>query len=562
MIYIEELRFKNVASSGNVEVVVGFTDVKNYLFVGKNGSGKSTVLNALSFAKFGKPFTKIKISELVNDINNHLEVSLSFRTDKSSYKIVRGLKPDVFDIYENGELVPKPGNKDDYQKFLNKIFGYDYKIFKISILHGSATYTPFMQLDAKDRREFTEKLLDIEVITVMSDLIKKDLKLHKEKVKSKEDEIYKIEINLKSLSEVKIQEEEKRKRGIDEFLNKIKEKENSRSILKQKYDSELEVFNTVSVEKFLKTKSQLSQNIKELERKINETKTTNRINQRKIDSVNERDVCPECLQNISSEQKKILLGSNTIQSIEAEEKQLSKIELKYNKNEKLLERINIKEREIREIKSQIDGLDNEIRFYNNEIEKINYVGDYSNIEGFEKKLQTSKNELDKLKEEQKIKEMSILFLKDDGIKTEIISRYLPVINQSINKYLKDFGLFMRFELNSEFEEVFKSRHVKNRSYYSFSEGEKKRIDLSILFAFKEISQRKHKISCNFMAFDEIFEKMDDEGIESVIKILKNNDKVNIVITHEQELINSFNGSNDKIVLAEKQGNFTSYKFLN
>lgn len=562
MIYIESLKFKNIRSVGNVEFNIDFNQGKNFLFVGNNGSGKTTVLEALTFSMFGKPFSKISISELINDINNHLETTLCFRTDKNNYRICRNLKPDLLEIYENDVLVPRPGNKEDYQNILNKLYGFDYKIFKISILHGSATYIPFMELDAKSRREFTEKLLDLEVISVMSDIIKKDLKQHKDKVKLCDDQIYKTEVNLNGLEQSKKLDDDRRKQGIDDIVLKINELEQKKSVLDQTYQEQNRLYKSVSIDKYKETREKLNQNIRDLERKINEIKTGNRINQKKIDSIKNRDICPECLQKIDDGHKSMIIESNPILKYSEIESELNQIQSKFQKNENALEKIRNKETEIREIHNKIQGIETQIKMYHNEIQRINEVKEYPDIDRYKSELITLKNKRDDLYNEQKIKEMSVLFLKDDGIKTDIISRYLPVINQSINKYLKQFGLFMRFELSPEFEEVFKSRHVQKRSYNSFSEGEKKRIDFAILFAFVEVSSQKHKIMCNFMAFDEIFEKLDDDGIEAIITILRNNNKTNLLITHEQELINSFNGSRDRVITATKKGNFTNYKFLN
>jgi DNA repair exonuclease SbcCD ATPase subunit len=559
MIYIEKLRFKNVASTGNHFTEFDFTDCKNILIVGANGRGKSTVLQALSFAMFGKPFTKIKISELVNEINKHLETELFFRNERNSYRIVRNLKPDSFEIYENDILLEKPGKKEDYQKILDRIYGFDFKTFTIAILHGSATYTPFMQLEAKDRRIFTEKLLDLEVISVMSEAIKSDLKQNKSEVQKLESEINALELSLQTLLEKNKRIREDRQKQIQEFQDKIRDCTNKKVSLNIELEKEQKLLEGIVVSEYQENRRQVQEKLKIRRNENSRIEAVNNIKLKKLQSISSISVCPECQQVITPEQKQILKDSYTVEEINRDEEHV--LEQRLQKLEINIEKIRKKQEQIRQIQNSVIAIDREIAIYNNEINK-NEVVDEDRERQIQIEINQKVSERNEKLKQQKIREMSVLMLKDDGIKTEIIQRYLPFINESINKYLQEFGMFMRFELNAEFEEVFKSRHVQNRTYNSFSEGEKKRIDLSILFAFKEVSQRKHKIACSLVCFDEIFEKVDEEGVQTIIKLLRANTNTNIVITHEQELINSFNGSRDRIVQVEKRGNFSTYKFLN
>lgn len=563
MIIFDKIRFKNFMSVGNYWVTIDISKYKNIVITGQNGSGKSTVLGALSYSAFGEPFTKVKLGELVNTINKHLETELFFRKGKDSYKIRRGMKPDFFEIYKNEELLPQNGNKKDYQAELNKVFGFDHKIFTRTILLGSAVYQPFMQLDAKDRRLFIDKFFDLEVLTSMSDGVKKDIKDLKTEIKEIDFSIEKINAQIEIWRASEKNESNKDKEKITEYNSKI-EKANEEILLLEESRKEIEEkIKDVDIKKYQDTVKQLKSKLGLINSEISKIEYKNSQNRQKRDSLSERTVCPECRQEISEGLKEILIKE--YEDVDSSDKTLERddVQERITKIEDFFVRYNEFAQKIKDINNSIASFNKEINLYTLEIKELNKT---SNTMEYDKIIKTAENNIknyEKEKEEKvkelKIAEVSSIMLKDDGIKASIIKTYLPVINNNINKYLEFFNFFLRFELNEEFEEILKSRHVEERSYYSFSEGQKKRIDLSILLAFKAIGKAKNRINSNLVCYDEILDRLDAEGSEAFMKLVKSEPTTNIIISHSEDIINQFQGTKDCSIKVELKNKFSYYE---
>lgn len=566
MIVFENVKFKNINSVGNYFVEIPLNKFKNVVFVGENGTGKTTVLQAITFALYGKPFTDIKIGSLINSVNkNHLEVEIDFSKGKNHYKIRRGLKPDFFEIIENGNLIQQDAKKTDYQDRLNSILGFDFKTFTKVIILGSATHQPFMQLKTADRRDLIEKLLDLEVFSVMNDFSKKDLKKLNEEIKYNDSEIYKVELNIESKRDFvsdlernyknKVQDYRQR---IDDALQKITSLENKRNELEDKLRG-------VEYEKYVNGLKALKERLSAVKIEERVIITENEEKQRQIDFLDSNDVCPICSQSLSDEYKQDIKNNIVFHNGDDSRTEKIQIEKKISKIEDFIAKVDKVNRAISEINGNIESYNKEINFFNNEIKKLD--NDFSEdhameIKSLEKKLKSLQGDKEALSSQKSIIEIALVLLKDDGIKASIIRRYVNLINDLLRDYLEKFDFFVNFNLNENFEEEFKSRHVDKFSYLNFSEGEKKRIDLALLLTLKEISRQKNNISCNLLAFDETLERVDEHGADCFVKILRNTNTNNLIISHSDFVINKFNSGHDCVIRVFKKNKFSYYQILN
>lgn len=563
MIELEKIRFKNINAVGNYVVEIPLNAYKNLIIVGNNGSGKSTILQALSFGLFGKPFSSVKIGSIINSINNkNLLVEIYFKNGKNKYIVNRGLKPDIFEIYENDVLLKQSSKKADYQKTLETILGFDFKTFINVIVLGSATNIPFMQLPTKDRRELIEKLLDLEVFSYMNDFSKKELKSINEKIKDIETSIYKTELNLENKQQFKTDFLTKINSNISELLDKIKEKEIEINELEAQKTIYEEKINSVVLEKYINSLEKLEFNLKEVEMEIVSINVANKETKKKIDFIALNNDCPTCGQSLSDAYKKNIKKTASILEDFKQKEEKINISEKIEKIKDFLKRFEDVKRKISELEGNIKINNKEIIFYNNEIKKLNEQDsiDYDiEISKLKKTIEELKKNKDALNEEKLIADVALLLLKDDGIKASIINKYVGIINELINFYLEKFDFFVKFELNEQFEESFKSRHLDKFSYLNFSEGEKKRIDLAILLALKEISKRKNMVSCNLLCFDETIERIDVAAADCFSNILKDSKTNNIIISHNENIISKFTSSEDYILRVYKKGNFSYYE---
>ena len=555
MIIFKSIKWKNLLSTGNSFTEVSLNSFRNTLVVGENGSGKSTLLDALCFSLFGKPFRKINKPNLINSINQKdAIVELQFDVGKKSYKIIRGLKPNVFEIYCDGFLINQESKSIDYQEFLEKnILKINYKSFTQIVILGAASFVPFMQLSASDRRSIIEDLLDIQIFSSMNSLVKTKIIDIKESIqKNKYDVDFilhsidmqkrhietlhqntkeKIDIYTKDIDadEKRINELEFKNKDLSEQINLLSPKEDEKNALNSK------------LKKLLSYEAQIESNIKK------HKKTSS--------FLHDNQTCPTCSQEIDQDFKndKEQSLSKKIQSNEAA---LTEI------GEKITEtNFNIKQCEIELIKLQ--QLKSELNHNNYSINSLrsNIQKRLSEIS----ELSTSQNTISLSNEELKLKELedskldivsknkelielksyydaAAILLKDTGIKTKIIKQYLPIINKLVNKYLASLDFFVNFNLDESFKETIKSRHRDEFSYESFSEGEKQRIDMALMLTWRAVAKIKSSINTNLLILDEIFDSsLDANGTEELIRILHELENTNLfVISHKSDqLIEKF-----------------------
>jgi len=566
MIVFETIRYKNFLSSGN-----NFTEIKlnthgNNVIIGKNGAGKSTILDALTFVLFNKPFRKINKPQLVNTINGKdCCVEVEFSVGKKSYKIIRSMKPNKFEVYVDGEMLNQDAAVADQQKFLEQtILKLNYKSFTQIVVLGSSTFVPFMQLPLASRRDIIEDLLDIQVFSTMNANLKdrmkqvnddirfkdKDLELVKHRIESQEDLIKQLETQSDKLIENK-------RRKISALIDQ------SESIREENLEQENYITHRHSDLVDGDKLSKKYDNLKEFKVKF-KTKITN-LNKELL-FYNNNDVCPTCKQNLDPEFKEKKIDKNK-ESISETEKAWS-----------------VLDQQITEVKNQISefkNVSNDIQSKYSIIDKNNGIINHINrqirdLEGEIKSITDGKNnsskEQEQLKELQEQKEaheqtlflhketkdyfsVAANLLKDTGIKTRIIKRYLPVMNKLINQYLQQMDFFVNFTLSESFEETIKSRYRDDFSYSSFSEGEKSRIDIALMLTWRSVAKLKNSVDTNLLILDEIFDSsLDSTGTDELSYILRNftSDLNLFIISHREHMVEKF----DRVLKFDKVKNFS------
>ena len=548
MIKFEKVRWKNFLSTGNQFTEIDLNRNETTLIIGENGAGKSTVLDALCFALFGKPFRTISKSQLINTVNAmETVVEIEFSIASRNYKVVRSIKPNKFEIWQNDIMINQEANSRDYQKILEQqILKLNYRSFTQVVILGSSTFVPFMQLKAKFRREVVEDLLDIKIFSTMNLLLK-------QRLKDLVTELQEVEYNHKLCSE-KITMQSTHIENI---------KNNADLIIKEKqsnYES-----NSIELDKKVNNKKSLEQKQKELfssvedqinieskDIKLKDLRSTltekQKEKDRMIKFLSENEDCPACEQHIDTEFK-----SQMISTKETEKKEivdgLTKMEEELNKTQSRLNEISKVTNEIQDNSIQIASLNTSIQELekyqvklSEEIKELEKSTIDNSDEEQLKILQTEFEGIEKnrkdLKEEKVYKEASKAMLQDTGIKTKIIKQYLPIMNQLINKYLASMEFYVNFSLDENFDETIKSRFRDNFNYASFSEGEKMRIDLALLFTWRAIAKMKNSTNTNLLILDEIFDSsLDSAGTDEFLKILNTLEGENVfVISHKQDVL--------------------------
>ena len=566
MIVFETIRWKNFLSTGNQFTEVSLTDTKSSLIVGANGAGKSTILDALTFALFGKPFRKINKPQLLNSINqSDCVVEIDFNISKNKYKVIRGIKPNKFEIYQNGTLLDQDASAADQQKnFEQTILKMNYKSFTQIVVLGSSTFVPFMRLPLAARREIIEDILDIQIFSTMNvnlkekiKVINDELKDHEYKlslVKEKIDMQKKFMLDIEKKNKEDIQEKESRK---ETLLQEALEYETQ--ILDN--DKEIDTKTTaVSDTQTLKTTISKITSIKE---KLS-TKRKSHTKEKKF--FEENDACPTCGQSIEEHFKheKISLLSDKLAEVEKGVsdlgQQLSDLQAKENTFILLIDEINELNLKNRQLNNEIKSLHKRIEELDDDIRKLR-DSDVSQREQFSilkslsedgKRIQETISET---KEEKDCLLTAAQLLKDSGIKTRIIKKYLPTMNKLINDYLDKMEFSASFMLDENFEEVIKSRYRDEFSYESFSEGEKARIDIALLLTWRSVAKLKNSVDTNLLILDEIFDgSLDQSGNSDLGWILKTfDDKTNVfVISHRDNMADKF----DRCLRFEKHKNFS------
>jgi DNA repair exonuclease SbcCD ATPase subunit len=566
MIVFRKLRFKNFLSTGNYFTEIQFDKSPNTLIVGSNGAGKSTMLDALCFALFNKAFRNITKPQLVNSINEkECVVEIEFDAHNKSYKIVRGIKPNTFEIYCNGELINQDAAIRDYQEYLEKfILKLNYKSFTQIVILGSASFVPFMQLSATDRRAIIEDLLDIGIFSTMNGLLKDKVALNKEELTANKYDIeistQKFEMQEKHIQQVKQNNDDKVKEYEAEILsnnNTVQSLHGTIGTIQEEIDI---------LQGQISSKAQLEAKLKEIS-KIESKVETNLSKFRKdIGFFEQNDHCPTCRQTITMEVKEKEL--ETLQGKVTEcEHGLSQIE------SKLIEEQN-KLNAMIEVQKQIQVLNIQVAQNNTTINETNkYIGKLQKqieaLQNTQHNLEEATEKLNQIKElvvlnENKRKELidektyydaASILLKDTGIKTKIVRQYLPVINKLVNKYLASMDFFVNFNLDESFKETIKSRHRDEFSYASFSEGEKQRIDMALMLTWRAVAKLKNSANTNLLILDEVFDSsLDANGTEYLMNLLHLLEDVNLfVISHKGDILQDKFRS---IVKFEKVNNFS------
>jgi DNA repair exonuclease SbcCD ATPase subunit len=566
MILFKTLRWKNLLSTGNIFTEVELDRYKNTLVIGENGSGKSTMLDALCFALFGKPFRKINKPNLVNSINQKdAIVELEFDIGKKPYKIIRGLKPNIFEIYCDGNLINQEAKSIDYQDLLEKtILKVNYKSFTQIVILGAASFVPFMQLSAADRRMIIEELLDIQIFSSMNSLAKTKLLEIKESIqKNKYDlelVIKSIEMQKKHIEAIKQNTKDKAdifRKDIEDDQKRIQEFSNDIENLTEKISklsssiSDKSAFDG-KLKKLLSYEAQIESNIKK-HKKVNSF-------------LKENASCPTCFQDIDEEFKKQqteslskkIDGSNV--ALVEIEKKIAEINLSIKECEKVISEVNETQSEINHKNLSITTLNKNIQKRLSQISNLNDSQDSLNVEVMDlNRLESAKEKLisdnKELIELRSYYDAATILLKDSGIKTKIIKQYLPIINKLVNKYLASLDFFVNFNLDESFKETIKSRHRDEFSYESFSEGEKQRIDMALMLTWRSVAKLKSSINTNLLILDEIFDSsLDANGTEELIRILHELESTNLfVISHKSDqLIEKF----DRTLKFTKVKNFS------
>ena len=566
MIDFEKIRFKNFLSVGNQFSEVDFKKSSTTLIVGLNGAGKTTLLDALTFVLYGKSFRGINKPQIINSTNERdCLVEIEFKIATTSYKIRRGIKPNIFEIYRNDSLLDQNSSSVDQQKwFEQSVLKMNYRAFTQIVIIGSSNFVPFMQLSPAHRREVIEDLLDIKIFSSMNTIIK-------DKIRQIKDEIKTLDLKKQSLKD----KVEMQKNFIDELENRGKENIKQRKSKINTLMSEVEVYmnqnsileeNVFSLNKNLKEVSDASVKLKKLgnlKGKISQKVSTITTEHKFF---KENTVCPTCTQEI---------GENfRLNKISDAEEKVKELRDGYNELKQVIQDEEERENEFLILSKEVSKLSNEISHNNtrisshqrqicdfeSEIQTIaeqleNKNTEHEKLKGYTETLKNTFDELSSKKDIITYHDFAYSLLKDNGVKSKIIKKYLPLINQQINRYLQMMDFYINFTLDEEFNESVKSPVYEDFSYSSFSEGEKSRINLALLFAWREVAKLKNSVSCNLIIFDEVFDSsLDGSGTEEFLKIIRYviSDANIFVISHKSGLEDKF-GS---VIRVEKRKNFS------
>ena len=570
IINFNKIRWKNFLSTGNDFIEVNLQTPGITLIIGKNGSGKSTILDALTFALFGKAFRNINKPQLVNSITKaNTIVELEFVIGKNEYKIVRGLKPNVFKIFINGSLLNQTAETKDYQDILEKnILRFSYKTFCQVVILGSASYIPFMQLPLQTRREIIESIFDLEIFSAMNIILKQIIAQNDQEISNNQIEAKINNEKILLLKKHLIEIQNKNKEYIQEKYNIIKSCE-------RKIHENKEIISQLQAEKNILLQSVTQK--EEYEKKLHEiklliSKLSNKSNiiQTEISFFEKNDICPTCKQNINEEFKhfKIQENKSALEKIKAAQIELHEKQESFHNllleiiqtQQKIVEiekNITMKNTENSVLKKQIETTNYEIEKLN---EELQFQANNESIADLEKRQIELVKEYNELMENRLIYNNISSLLKDEGIKTKIINQYIPVINKLINKYLSDFDLFVDFQFNEQFKETIKSRFRDDFTYESFSEGEKQKIDLAIMLTWRTIAKTRNSLNTNLLILDEIIDSsLDLNSTDDLLKILYDHSKNNsvFVISHRESLHDKFNN----VLKFTKTKNFTTMNSL-
>ena len=546
MIHFKYVRWRNFLSTGNQFTEIQLDRNNTTLIIGENGAGKSTILDALCFGLFGKPFRNINKPQLLNSVNGSAcEVEVEFNIGKKEIKVVRGIKPNKFEIYINGKMYNQDANARDYQKYLEQqILKLNYRSFTQVVILGSSTFIPFMQLKAKHRREVVEEILDIQIFSLMNLLVKQRMKTISEDIREMD---YNIELNGEKIS---LQEK---------YISEMKQ--NKDKLIEEKTllisSNEEEVFSRNSEnEKLNQQKDDWLTEIADKDKvvatmnKLNNLKSTLRekknSNAKMVEFFENNDICPTCEQTLDNSDEMIALKEKEVSKFSTA---LDELEDKITESKGRQKIINEIVEKIRE--SEVQAAKNNQSIV--QLEKFNATlsteiaqladeelskSDYDKLKRLNKKMKGLDEQRSKLREDQTYADAVRNMLQDSGIKTKIIKQYLPIMNKLINTYLTSMEFYVNFTLDENFNETIKSRYRDEFTYASFSEGEKMRIDLALLFTWRAVAKMKNSTNTNLLILDEIFDSsLDGTGTDEFLKILNTLGDENVfVISHKQDAL--------------------------
>jgi DNA repair exonuclease SbcCD ATPase subunit len=553
MILFEKIRWKNFLSTGNQFTEMTFNENQTTLIIGNNGSGKSTVLDALTFSLFGKPFRKINKPLLVNSVNEkECRVEVEFSVGSINWKVVRGIKPNVFEIWRNDSLLDQSSAALDQQKWLEQnVLKMNYKSFTQIVILGSSTFVPFMQLSASNRREVIEDLLDIKIFSSMSGIIK-------EKIRQTKDDIKVLQLKKESLTDkVQMQKnfiEELESRAAEDIKSKesnimtLLDEENKFMHDNIKIAEELDDFNKV-----LKSYTGATEKLRKLGNL--KGKISNKVSTitKEHKFFTENTVCPTCdqaieetfrINRINDAQTKAKELQSGYKELEEAIKEEEERERQFTTLSQEISKLN---NDISQNNARISGCQRQIRNLESEVQKLtdqlaNRNTEHEKLETFKDNLKTTYDELVSKKDTINYYDFSYSLLKDGGVKSKIIKKYLPLINQQVNRYLQMMDFYINFTLDEEFNETVQSPIHENFSYSSFSEGEKMRIDLALLCTWREVARMKNSVNTNLLIMDEVFDSsLDGFGTEEFMKIIRFviKDANIFIISHKESLYDKF-----------------------
>ena len=556
MIEFKTIKYKNFLSSGNYFTTIPLNVHKDTLIVGNNGSGKSTLLDALTFSLFGKPFRKISKSQLINSVNERdAKVEIEFSISNVDYQVIRGIKPNVFEIYKDGKKLNEDASANDQQKYLEgQVLKLNYKSFTQIVILGSASFVPFMQLSAPHRREVIEDLLDIKVFSSMSDILKEKLKVCRDRIKV-------LELKKESVADKIVMQKRFIKQIEEEGENDINKKRKKIVDCDEKFTDYQERVETLITgvsekEKAMGEYLTAGDTVKKLER------FRDKVNFKRQDACgelgfwNNNTVCPKCTQSIDE--------TFRLDKISKLEEDIAK----YRANvEELEEAVNAEEQRYAKFlgfQNEITTINNEISQHNihlstttklkkdleKEIQSItdkleNRTVENDKLEEYKTRLKDILSELTELKDDHEYLDQSKALMNDDGVKRSIIRKYLPLINRQVNDYLQRMDFFINFTLDEDFSESIRTPMHERFSYASFSEGEKMRIDLALLFTWRDIARLKNSVVTNLLIMDEVFDSsLDGFGTDEFLKIVRFvlQDANVFIISHKNELYDKFHYS--------------------
>ena len=556
MIEFKTIKYKNFLSSGNYFTTIPLNVHKDTLIVGNNGSGKSTLLDALTFSLFGKPFRKISKSQLINSVNERdAKVEIEFSISNVDYQVIRGIKPNVFEIYKDGKKLNEDASANDQQKYLEgQVLKLNYKSFTQIVILGSASFVPFMQLSAPHRREVIEDLLDIKVFSSMSDILKEKLKICRDRIKV-------LELKKESVADKIVMQKRFIKQIEEEGENDINKKRKKIVDCDEKFTDYQERVETLITGVSKKEKAMgeyltAGDTVKKLEKFRDKVNFKRQDSSSELGFWNNNTVCPKCTQSIDE--------TFRLDKISKLEEDIAK----YRANvEELEQAVSAEEQRY----AKFLGFQNEITFINNEISQHNIhlstttklkkdlekeiqsitdklenrTVENDKLEEYKTRLKDILSELTELKDDYEYLDQSKALMNDDGVKRSIIRKYLPLINRQVNDYLQRMDFFINFTLDEDFSESIRTPMHERFSYASFSEGEKMRIDLALLFTWRDIARLKNSVVTNLLIMDEVFDSsLDGFGTDEFLKIVRFvlQDANVFIISHKNELYDKFHYS--------------------